>query len=189
MVNFLKPLAAKTFDDYAIKVFIPYIEKILECADRVDVVWDQYLQNSLKPQTRNKRGKGIRRRVEASTSLPKNWQQFLRDDVNKTELFDFLVKHIQRLVTSKQIVTTNGSEVVCSPPQDTSFLAPCNHEEADTRMILHLADAVSKGFEDFIAYGGYRCDCLISCSSSKVGYPGALGSIWDREEFQIYANS
>ena len=27
MVNFLKPLAAKTFDDYAMKVFIPYIEK------------------------------------------------------------------------------------------------------------------------------------------------------------------
>ena len=63
-----------------------------------------------------------------------------------SELFAFLVKHIQRLVT-KQIVTTNGLEVVCSLPQDTSLLAPCNHEEADTRMILHLADAVSKDFQ------------------------------------------
>ena len=67
-----------------------------------------------------------------------------------SELFAFLVKHIQRLVTSKQIVTTNGSEVVCSPPQDTSLLAPCNHEEADTRMILHLADAVSKDFQKIL---------------------------------------
>jgi len=42
-------------------------------------------------------------------------------------------------------------------------------------MILYLADAISKGFsEDLIAYGGYRCGCLISCSSSKVGHPGAL---------------
>ena len=82
----------------------------------------------------------------------KNWQQFLRDDVNKTELFAFLVKHIQRLVTNKQIVATNGSEVVCSPPQDTSLLAPYNHEEADTRMILHPADAVRKGFHKILLH-------------------------------------
>ena len=37
--------------------------------------------------------------------------------------------------------------VVCIPPQDTSHLAPCDHEEADTRMILHMADAVNKGFK------------------------------------------
>ena len=67
-----------------------------------------------------------------------------------SELLAFLVKHIQRLVTSKQIVTTNDSEVVCSPPQDTSLLAPCNHEDADTIMILHLADAVSKDFQKIL---------------------------------------
>jgi len=33
------------------------------------------------------------------------------------------------------------------PPQDTNYLAPCDHEEADTRMILHLADAVNKVFK------------------------------------------
>ena len=27
------------------------------------------------------------------------------------------------------------------------YLAPCDHEEADTRMILHLADAVNRGFK------------------------------------------
>ena len=43
-------------------------------------------------------------------------------------------------------VTTNGNEVLCIPPQDTSSLAPCNHEEVDTRMFVHLADAVTKGF-------------------------------------------
>ncbi|CAL8296218.1 unnamed protein product [Boreogadus saida] len=33
----------------------------------------------------------------------------------------------------KQIVTTNGSDVTCIPARDTSHLAPCDHEEADTR--------------------------------------------------------
>ena len=47
-------------------------------------------------------------------------------------------------------ITTNGSEVVCIPPQDTSHLAPSNHEEADTRMILHLADAINKGFNKIL---------------------------------------
>lgn len=37
--------------------------------------------------------------------------------------------------------------MLCNNPQDTSKLAPCNHEEADTRMLLHTADAVSKGFD------------------------------------------
>ena len=50
------------------------------------------------------------------------------------------------LETTKQVITTNGSEVLCKPQRDTSHLAPCDHEEADTRMILHLADAVKEGF-------------------------------------------
>ena len=61
IVNFLKPLAAKTFDDYALKDFLPYITNHLQNAARVDIVWDNYIQNSLKSQTRDNRGKGKRR--------------------------------------------------------------------------------------------------------------------------------
>ena len=150
LVNFLKPVAAKTFDDYALKVFLPYIQGHLQRACRVDIVWDQYCNNSLKSQARDKRGKGIRRRVDGSTVLPGNWQQFLRIDANKTELFAFLTKHITHLVSDKQIVTTNGSDVMCIPARDISHLAPCDHEEADTRMMLHLADAVRDGFQKIL---------------------------------------
>ncbi len=112
----------------------------------MDIVWDQYFDKSLKSQTRSKRGKGIRRRVEASSSLPGNWQEFLRVDANKIELFAFLVNCISRMVITKQIVATSGSGVLCIPPtQDTGNLAPCDHEEADTRMFVHVADAVNKG--------------------------------------------
>ena len=55
VVNFLQPLAAKTFHDYAVKVFLPYIEKQLQQVSRVDIVWDQYIQNSLKSQARSNR--------------------------------------------------------------------------------------------------------------------------------------
>ncbi len=145
VVNFLKPVAVRTFENYAVKVFLPYINAKLWQVSRLDIVCDQYPENSLKSQARNKRGKGIRKRVDRSTYMPKNWQQFLRDSANKTELFTYLVNYIKLQTTSKQLVSTNGSEVVCIPP-NTTHLAPCNHEEADTRMILHLADAVDKGF-------------------------------------------
>ena len=126
VVNFLKPSAAKTFDDYSQNIFLPYIKLQLQSASRVDIVWDQYFENSLKSQTRSKRGKGVRRRVEASANLPGNWQQFLWIDANKTELFSFLANHITHLElpTNKQLVTTLGSGVLCIPSQDIRHLAP-----------------------------------------------------------------
>ena len=150
VVNFLKPHTARTFDEYALNVFLPYIFSQLKKAIRVDVVWDQYFDNSLKSQTRSKQGKGIRRRVEASSSLPSNWQEFLRVEANKIELFAFLVKHISQMVITKELLATNGSDVLCIPARDTSCLAPCDHEEADTRIMVHLADAVNKGYRKIL---------------------------------------
>ncbi len=151
VVNFLKPPVASTFDDYGHKVFLPYVLSQVNRANRVDIIWDQYFNNSLKSQTRIKRGKGIRRRVEASSKLPGNWQEFLSIDANKIELFTFLVNCISKLVITKQVVTTSGSGVLCVPPiQDTDNLAPCDHEEADTRMFVHVADAINNGYNKIL---------------------------------------
>ena len=57
VVTFLKSLDAKTFDAYAVKVFLPYIESQLQHDSWVDIVWDQYFENSLKSQARSKHGK------------------------------------------------------------------------------------------------------------------------------------
>jgi len=43
--------------------FIPYVEKQLQDTKRLDVVWDSYIPGSLKESTREKRGKGVRRKV------------------------------------------------------------------------------------------------------------------------------
>ena len=131
-------------------MYFCHIDSQLQHASRVDIVWDQYLENSLKSQARSKHGKGVRMRVDGATNLLGNWQEFLRIDANKTELFAFLADHITCLVTNKQMVSTKGSGVLCIPPQDTSYLAPCDHEEADTRIILHLADAVKEGFRKIL---------------------------------------
>ena len=67
---------ARTFKDYGELVFAPYISAQLDKCSRVDLVWDGYVLASLKASTRQKRGKGTRKRVAASTVMPKNWKTF-----------------------------------------------------------------------------------------------------------------
>ena len=120
----------------------------LEALKHICVVWDVYITDSLKATARDKRGKGIRRRVEGRNSPPRNWQMFLRVDENKAELFELLAHHIAGLQnTDKQIITTLRNEVMCNDSLQHPNLSPCSHEEADTRIILHLAYAAMSGYD------------------------------------------
>ena len=184
LVQMLKPGAAETFKEYAHRVFIPYISEQFRHVSRLDLVWDNYVVDSLKATARAKRGKGVRcrvvdsapipanwqnflhvdnyvvdslkatarakrgkgvcYRVVDSAPIPANWQNFLRVDLNKKELFSFLSKALVQSFKQdkKELVVTDGDQVVCVPPQqDAHLLAPCNHEEADSRMMLHVAHA------------------------------------------------
>ena len=96
-MNMLRPGVAKTFSDYAKQVFSPYIKSQLHHVNRVDVVWDEYFPESLKAETRRKRGKGVRKRVEPSSAIPGKWEEFLRIDGNKVELFSFLATSVTTL--------------------------------------------------------------------------------------------
>ena len=75
-------------------------------------MWDQYKQDSLKADTREKWGKlkGIGRKVAASTKLPGNWQDFLKDNADKEELFSFLTSAVccQTFPEGKTVVATKG---------------------------------------------------------------------------------
>ena len=153
IVQMLNPGMVRTFQEYADVVFLPYVSKQLLNAQRVDIVWDVYVQDSLKSTTRQKRGKGVRRRVSAATSLPKKWKDFLREDDNKTELFKFLSQQAVHLPTSegKVIYATDGVNVLSTlVDTDLQNLAPCSHEEADTRLLLHARDAALKGYRKLI---------------------------------------
>ena len=82
IVHFLPTEAVRTLSEHAGKVFIPYVKKQLERATRVYVVWDTYVPDSLKESTREKGGKGIRRKVSGQTKLLGKWMDFLRDPEN-----------------------------------------------------------------------------------------------------------
>lgn len=146
VINMLKPGSAKTFSEYAADVFLPYLASLLQSAKRVDAIWDTYKQQSLKSYTRSKRGKGSRRRLEPTTKIPGSWQAFLLIDENKEELFSFLATQAVLLQTECQIISTHNEDVLCKLPRDVTNLAPCSHEEADTRIMLHMFDTVKEGY-------------------------------------------
>ena len=148
VIQMLKPSSVKTFDDYAHVVFIPYLTRKLESLSRLDLVWDCYLPDSLKAATRAKRGTGIERRVVGDAAIPRNWQNFLRVDSNKTELIAFLSNVLLSAFVQedKQLVVTNKMDVLSKPQlPDISLISPCTHEEADSRMLLHVGHAVKSG--------------------------------------------
>ena len=117
------------------------------------MVWDSYVADSLRATVRAKCGKGVRLRATDSAPIPGNWQNFLRVDLNKKELFVFLSKALFKSFCqdNKEVVVTEGDQILCIPPQeDTHLLAPCNHEEADRRMMLHVAHAAQHGHRQIL---------------------------------------
>ena len=148
MVHLLPPMDCKTFEDYAERKVMPYILNVLQDVTRVDVIFDVYQAHSLKSVTRERQGKGRPRRVTGGGDVPGNWQNFLRNDTNKTELFGFLAAKLRdaEIPVGKQLLVTSDNKVVTIPEMDVSELSPCSHEEADTRLFLHVSHAVQAGF-------------------------------------------
>jgi len=68
----LKPGSANNFAEYASQIFIPYFSSKFKNASRIDLIWDKYIQESLKGITRAKHGKGVRKHVVAEARLPSN---------------------------------------------------------------------------------------------------------------------
>ena len=147
IVNMLTPNSrTKTFHDYATGIFLPYIIRQSNGVKRMDVVWDKYDANSLKQSAREARGQGIRRRISSKTTIPSNWKSFLRSDENKSELFAFLAEQIASLnIDGVQVISTKLEDVVSSTPVEKEGIAPCNHEEADSRIMLHVAQGAAQG--------------------------------------------
>ena len=73
IVHFLKPRSCKTFKEHADQIFLPYIDSQLKDVDHVDLVWDCFVENSLKRSTRDDRKARLvsrRQRLLPSSPIP-----------------------------------------------------------------------------------------------------------------------
>ena len=141
IVQMIPPTSSKTFKGYCENEFSTYINIKVQNPNvrRIDIVFDIYKPLSIKAATREKRGSGKIIKVTGSTLIPKDWKTFLHVNENKEQLFMMLSEEIICLVAEgKQIVCTKNEDVLTNDSGIAiSNLMPCNHEEADTRMLLH----------------------------------------------------
>ena len=83
--------------------------------------------------------------MTGQTKLPGNWPDFLCDPKNKQELFTLISSIIASTAwpSGKQVFITSGTNVVGT--DSCHFMMPCNHEEGDTRILIHLINALEHG--------------------------------------------
>ena len=146
-----KPPGIKTFGDFA-NIFTETVFKMGAKYQRIDVVFDRYLDESIKSGTRVKRKqrhRPVRSKIEndSTVPLPSDWSSFTALEENKADLAILLSTHLIKYNSTESPVIVvaggfNESTTVTSsdPDLDVSSLQ-ADHEEGDTRLILHCIHA------------------------------------------------
>ncbi|XP_028408501.1 uncharacterized protein LOC114531057 [Dendronephthya gigantea] len=173
----------KTFGDFADSVFRFLIKLAHDCrALRLDFVADRYLALSIKNTERVRRAtEGVQRVhiYSQEQNIPKQWKKFLSSGENKEALLEFFIKHWKSYKSSKLASVSvlyatskdkcyiyrpgrNGDDPVRTasfPPLDS------NHEEADTRLLLHAKHAAST--YDTVIIRSPDTDVLVLCTAMQ----------------------
>ena len=113
--------------------------------NRVDIVFDIYLDHNIKNLTRNKRGFSKNIKVSGDTLIPRHWRSFLYVNKNKTQLFQLLAAELIQQTNFKQLAATKDTVIVTDIENYLpSQLTLCNHEETDTRIFAYVKEIVLK---------------------------------------------
>ena len=90
----------------------------------------------------------MRLSVKENTPIVKNWSKFLKEDSNKIELFNLIAEKITaNRYDEKVVIATKGDGIVSLVAVDEENITPCNHEEADTRIFLHVKHLSEAGHQ------------------------------------------
>lgn len=140
LVHMLIPKSNLTFQQYFDQIIQPYIMMRLKTVDRVDLVFDQYMEESIKNETRQLRGSGPRVNVKSNVVMPKSFNCFLANSKNKEGLFGFIAENLSKidLPAGKQIISTFKDKVISFNRNTFEPISPVTHEEADARLFLHV---------------------------------------------------
>ena len=144
-IRSLKP--KKTYKDWILSL-LPFIEPpadALSCL--ISMINDRYLQKSIKECTRNDCGQSNVnidiQGFEQHTLQGVRWNEFLHNGENKNGLIRSLSRFVQSVEGMKYlkypfVISEEGKTYIVERHRST-LLHECNHEEADTRLVLHAA--------------------------------------------------
>ena len=83
----------------------------------------------------------------AHTTIFKKWKEFLHHNQNKADLFLLLVKDLITIppTTVRIVCTVNNDVLSYDPSLSAEFISRWGHEEADTRIVLHVKHQSDEG--------------------------------------------
>ena len=143
-----------TFHDFDNYIYCIIMLMSKNC-ERCKTVADRYFEGSLKEGTRNKRGAGGSKLIFNGESLmPKDFSSnFLANSKNTENLNIFLVKKfVDFHKNSSQVLVVTLNDGVCSNKEylfTEEFIAYCNVEEADARLIWHGINLSKQGYKTY----------------------------------------
>uniref|UniRef100_H3ADC0 Uncharacterized protein n=1 Tax=Latimeria chalumnae TaxID=7897 RepID=H3ADC0_LATCH len=107
-------------------------------------VFLSYVKTQLQKVIVGRHGKVVRRCVQPNTRLPGNWSR--RQQGETVPLPTIAEQAVTIEYEEQKVVSIHGKVVLYSSARDdVSDLSPCTHEEADTRLLLHVADCGEQG--------------------------------------------
>ena len=171
------------------KTFAEIAESLLSMAlnegtssDRIDVVFDDYRDESIKSAERGNRGEGSGSEfcnLQADHQV-KQWRTFLSSSRNKQALIVFATKEWQKekyadKLSGKMLVVTSWREAyqLSSGVVERLTDLDSSQEEADTRLLLHAAHAARSKFAVVIIVSE-DTDVLVLCLAFKSFIPSSM---------------
>ena len=151
VISLGKPHSVATFGDFADGL----LNSVLQSGSsyqRIDVLFDRYNAVSIKSGTRSKRASStvpVRRPIEGKyVPFPTDMNNFLAHPDNKADLTNFLSQHLIANAPADKMKVTGGGfreedRVEASTPDIDLECLEANHEEADTRVIVHCIGSQS----------------------------------------------
>ena len=132
------PNLSKTLGQYFEEEIQTKLGAILSQVSRVDIVFDVYNARTIKSQTREYKGKGKRVSVRKETPIVKNFRDFMKNDDNKTELFNMTADAVTNFNSETLVIATQNENVKSNQSIESLRLDKCNQEEAETRIFNHV---------------------------------------------------
>lgn len=174
VVQGLGPAARpKTYGEFARKIFDICMTSG-KSHERIDIVFDRYPSISIKSLTHEKRAagqsSGLRVILGPEKTLPKQWNQYLRNGQNKELLIEFMFKewskYTDSIYSKKEVFVQHGKLCHKILGKNRSQLIQeleSDQEEADTLMLLHADHA--KSTYDTITINSDDTDVFLLCIS------------------------
>ena len=138
----------KTVKDICDKIWSEI--QLLGTFDRVEILTDNYDdEHPIKQATRTARGQGgTKLSIDLTSDLPPKLQEFLQNDDNKSVLYQVMTAYFKTLVSELNqetvyVIVYGQMPTLGSVPSSTMI-------EVDYRLVLHIIDALLKGFNDVV---------------------------------------